>query len=83
MNVKKFILQDENDEHLECNIVTMVNVSKFNSLYLIYTVEGNDDELLFAKINNDSEQLFLESITSNEEISEIEKVLNERGVSNG
>lgn len=83
MNIKKFILQDENDEQKLYNILTIINNEKNNSLYLVYTEEEISNELLFAKINIDSEEVFLENITDKEEIMEIEKKINERIMNNG
>lgn len=78
MNIKQFILQNENGESELYNIVTMVNLEKFNSLYLVYTKDSNPTELLFAKISNEEDRLMLDNITSNEEINGIEDELNRR-----
>ena len=78
MNIKQFVLQNENGTSELYNIVTIVNLEKFNSLYLVYTKDGNSTELLFAKITNEGDKLMLDNITSNEEIKEIEEELNRR-----
>lgn len=82
MNIKQFILQNENGEQQLYNIVTIVNVEKTNSLYLVYTEGENSNELLFAKISNEGDRLMLDNITSDEEILEIEKKINERLIEN-
>lgn len=78
MNIKQFVLQNENGTSELYNIVTIVNLEKFNSLYLVYTKDSNSTELLFAKISNEGDRLMLDNITSNEEIKEIEEELNRR-----
>lgn len=78
MNIKQFVFQDENDMEKLCNVVTIINNEENNSLYLVYVEEGKADELLFAKMDISSSNIFLENITSYEEVKMIEKKLNER-----
>lgn len=80
MNIKEFVLTNEDGSNLNYEIVTILNINKFHSLYLVYKELNKDDEILIAKLNIDNEKIYLENIDNIDEINEINKLLFERGI---
>ncbi len=80
MNIKEFMLTNEDGSNLNYEIVTVLNINKFHSLYLVYKELNRDDEILIAKLNIDNEKIYLESIDNIDEVNEVNKLLSERGI---
>ncbi len=80
MSIKEFILSNDDGSSLNYEIVSVLNIDKFHSLYLVYKELNRDDEILIAKLNIDNEKIYLENIDNMDEINEINKLLSERGI---
>ncbi len=80
MNIKEFSLQNEDGSLSNFKIVTILKLDKYNSLYLVYYSEDNQNELLIAKLNIDSEKIYLENIDNIDEINAVNELLLERGI---
>ena len=80
MDLKKFVLQTADGITVSYDVVTILNIDKFKSLYLVYKEKGQIDEVLIAKLNISDDKIYLENVESDEEKREIDNKLNERGI---
>ena len=80
MNIKEFSLQNEDGSLSNFKIFSILKLDKYNSLYLVYYSEDNQNELLIAKLNIDSEKIYLENIDNIDEINAVNELLLERGI---
>ncbi len=80
MNLKEFVLQNEDGTISNYEVVTIINIEKFSSLYLVYRSRNQLDEVLIARLNISEDKIYLENIENDDEIKEIDNKLSERGI---
>ena len=81
MENNKLVVTAENGQDVTINVLDIIDSEEFNKTFMIYNIDGNNEDV-FASILNEKEDTFsLDTITEQREIEfinhEIDRVIQE------
>lgn len=82
---EKVTIINPNGEEQEVFLITILSLEKYHSVYLVYTekeLNYGNNEIKFAKMNEEDDNMYLENIESEEEFNDLKEQFSKEATQN-